>query len=320
MFLALETLIVSGGRRNMPIPDYQTLMRPVLEFHADGAEHATRAVVAAMADRFGLTASERARLLPSGRQTLVANRVNWAITYLFHAGALQRPRRAHTVITERGRDLLDAASGPIYTKALEKFPEFLAFKARTRTKATDTSRGTEETEESPPGEAIPALVAETHAVLAIDLVDRLREATPEFFERCVLRLLLKMGYGGTEGDAEHLGGPGDGGFDGLVRKDPLGFDVVYTQAKRYAPQNIVGSQEVQAFVGALHGRQADRGVFITTSGFSRAAIEYARTVPTRIVLIDGQRLGELMVSYGCGVRDAETIVIKEIDEDFFDPA
>lgn len=303
----------------MPVPDYQMLMRPVLELHADGAQHAAKDMVGAMADRFELTSDERAQLLSSGRQTLVANRVNWALTYLVQAGALRRPRRAHTVITERGSGLLAAISGPISAKALEKFPEFREFKTRTRTKVAETAPDAEEHDEAPPREAIPALVAEAHAVLATELVERLRESSPEFFERCVLQLLVKMGYGGVDGESEHLGRPGDGGFDGMVRKDPLGFDVVYTQAKRYAAGSTVGAPEVQSFVGALHGKHADRGVFITTSGFSRAALDYAKTVPTRIVLIDAQRLGELMVSYGCGVRDAETIVIKEIDEEFFDP-
>lgn len=300
----------------MPIPDYQTLMRPVLELHADGAEHATKTVVAVIADRFGLTTDERAELLPSGLQT-ITNRVHWAITYLVQARLVERPRRAVSVITERGKDLLASTTEPINVKVLEQFPEFQAFRARTK-KKTGIAGSAEVAEESPPTETIPALVAETHALLASDLVDRLRKASPEFFERCVLQLLVKMGYGGIEGDAEHLGRPGDGGFDGMVKKDPLGFDVVYTQAKRYAADHTVGSQEVQAFVGALHGRHADRGVFITTSGFSKSAADYAETVPTRIVLIDGERLGELMVTYGCGVRNAETIVIKEIDEDFFD--
>jgi restriction system protein len=302
----------------MPIPDYQTLMRPVLELHADGAEQATKTVVAVMADKFGLTDEERAELLPSGRQTTIANRVHWAVTYLVQARLLERPRRAVSVITERGKDLLASTTKPINVKVLEQFPEFQAFRARTK-KKTGTIGSAEAAEESPPpAEAIPALVAETHALLASDLVDRLRKASPEFFERCVLQLLVKMGYGGIEGDAEHLGRPRDGGFDGMVKKDPLGFDVVYTQAKRYAADHTVGSQEVQAFVGALHGRHADRGVFITTSSFTKSAVDYAKTVPTRIVLIDGERLGELMVTYGCGVRSAETIVIKEIDEDFFD--
>lgn len=293
-------------------------MRPVLELHADGQEHPARTVVVAMADRFGLTADERTQLLVSGRQTMIANRVHWAVTYLVQAGALERPRRAVSVITDRGKDLLAGSTGPVHVKVLEQFPEFQAFRARTKTKTETTGSVEAADEPSPPAEAIPALVAETHALLASDLVDRLHKASPEFFERCVLQLLVKMGYGGIEGDAEHLGAPGDGGFDGMVRKDPLGFDVVYTQAKRYAVGHTVGSQEVQAFVGALHGRHADRGVFITTSRFTKAATEYAKTVPTRIVLIDGERLGELMVTYGCGVRDAETIVIKEIDEEFFD--
>jgi restriction system protein len=299
----------ASKRRAMTIPDYQTLMRPVLELHADGAEHVAKDVVAAMSDLFGLTSEERAQLLPSGKQTTIANRVTWAATYLTHAGALERPRRAVTVITERGKDLA-AGAGQVNVKALEQFPEFVAFRARTGTRSSSGEPASPKVPEVSPSEAIPALVAETHAVLAADVVDRVRRASPEFFEHCVLQLLVKMGYGGAAGDSEHLGGPGDGGFDGLVRKDSLGFDVVYTQAKRYAADHLVGSQEVQSFVGALHGKHADRGVFITTSAFSKAALEYAKTVPTRIVLIDGQRLGELVVNYGCGVRDAETIAAR----------
>jgi restriction system protein len=234
----------------VPVPNYQTLMRPVLELHADGMEHAVKAAVAAMADKFELTGDERKQLLASGRSTPIANRVNWAVTYLVHAAVPQRPRRAHTMITKRGNDLL-ATAAPIDVKVLEQFAEFRAFTARTRAQVVaDTSQDIPERDESPPREAIPALVAETHAVLAIEeLVERLREASPEFFERCVLQLLVKMGYGGIAGDAEHLGKPGDGGFDRLVRKDPLGFDVVYTQAKRYKVGQTVGAPEVQAFVG-----------------------------------------------------------------------
>lgn len=273
--------------RAVPVPEYQTLMRPVLELHADGA---VKAVVSAMADKFELTSDERKQLLASGRSTLVANRVNWAVTYLLKAATLQRPRRAHTMITKRSNALL-ATAAPIDVKALEQFVEFRAFTARTLAQVvTDTSQDFSERDESPSREAIPALVAETHAVLAIEPVERLREASPEFFERCVIQLLVKMEWSGIAGDAEHLGKRGDWGFDGMVRKDLLAFDVIYTQAKRYKVGQTVGAPEVQAFVGALHGR---RGAFITTSAFTKAALGYARTVPTRIVLIDGQRPGEL---------------------------
>jgi restriction system protein len=167
-------------------------------------------------------------------------------------------------------------------------------------------------------ELIPQLVAEAHAALADELVERLRQAHPEFLEHCVLKLLTRMGYGGPEGQVRHLGGPGDEGMDGLIRQDPLGLDVVYVQAKRYAADRAVHRPDVQAFAGALQGAQASRGIFIATTRFSPGAIDFAEKVPSRIILIDGRRLGELMVAYDCGVQEAETVTIKKVDEDFFD--
>lgn len=240
------------------------------------------------------------------------------------AGVLTRPRRGSTRVTDRGRKVLAEHPDRVDMKALKEFPEYVEFRARRRDPAAGhaateevSSAEVEPAAETPPQEAIPRLVAEAHDVLAAELLERLRAGPPEFLERAVLQLLVKMGYGGPE-SIHHLGGPGDQGLDGLVRQDPLGLDVVYVQAKRYQSERVVQRPDVQAFVGALQGAQADRGIFITTSRFSDGAARYAESVAIRVVLIDGVELGRLMVRYGCGVQVGDTIELKELDEDFFD--
>lgn len=301
----------------MPIPDFQTLMRPVLELHADGIDHESAVVVASMADHFELSADERTEMLPSGGQKLFNNRVAWSITHMAQAGLLERPRRGATRITARGQKVLAENGDRVDMKVLSQFAEYQEF--RTRRRKPDKPAGEQDlsTADAPPLELIPQLVAEAHAALADELVERLRQAPPQFLEHCVLKLLTRMGYGGPEGDVRHLGGPGDEGMDGLIRQDPLGLDVVYIQAKRYAADRTVHRPDVQAFAGALQGAQASRGIFIATTRFSPGAIDFAEKVPSRIILIDDRRLGELMVAYDCGVEEAETVTIKKIDEDFF---
>lgn len=305
----------------MLIPDFQTLMRPVLELHADGADHESAAVVAAMADHFELSADERAEMLPSGGQKLFNNRIAWSVTHMAQAGLLERPRRGVTRITIRGQKVLAEYPDRLDIKVLNQFAEYREFRVRRRKSGKPTSGQTAESDlsstDAPPLEVIPQLVAEAHTALADELVERLRQAPPEFLEHCVLKLLTRMGYGGPEGEVRHLGGPGDEGMDGLIRQDPLGLDVVYVQAKRYAADRTVHRPDVQAFAGALQGAQASRGIFIATTSFSPGAVDFAEKVPSRIILIDGRRLGELMVAYDCGVQEAQTVTIKKIDEDFF---
>lgn len=301
----------------MPIPDFQTLMRPVLEFHGDGVDHDSAAVVAAMADRFELSTEERAEMLPSGGQKLFNNRIAWSVTHMAQAGLLERPRRGATRITTRGQKVLAENPARVDMKVLGQFAEYREFRARRRKLDKPASEPDPSSADAPPLELIPQLVDEAHTALADELVERLRQASPEFLERCVLKLLMRMGYGGPEGEVRHLGGPGDEGMDGLIRQDPLGLDVVYIQAKRYAGDRAVHRPDVQAFAGALQGAQASRGIFIATTRFSPGAIDFAEKVPSRIILIDGRRLGELMVAYDCGVQEAQTVTIKKIDEDFF---
>lgn len=298
----------------MAIPDYQTVMRPVLALHGDRGEHARRDIVAAMTKEFALTPAEQMAVIPSGQNTM-RSRVEWAITYMVKAGLLVRSGRGSTRITERGLTVLTEHPTRVDNRVLRTFPEFREFVQSKKATAAPIPM-VEET--VAPREAIPPLVESWHQAVAAELLDRLRAAPPEFLERAVLKLLIAMGYGGPVGQAVHLGGPGDGGIDGLIRKDPLGLEVVYIQAKRYSADNTVGREEVQAFVGALHGKQTDRGIFITTSRVSKSAQDYANTVQSRVILIDGQELARLMVTYDCGVQARNTIVLKEVDEDFFE--
>lgn len=304
-------------RRGVSIPDFQTLMRPVLELHADGRDHESVAVVATMADHFELSPDERAEMLPSGGQRLFNNRIAWSVTHMAQAGLLERPRRGVTRITARGQQVLSEKPHRVDMKVLNQFAEYREFRSRKRKPDKPADGSEPATADAPPLELIPQLVEEAHTALADELVDRLRQAPPEFLEHCVLKLLTRMGYGGPEGEVRHLGGPGDEGMDGLIRHDALGLDVVYVQAKRYAADRTVHRPDVQAFAGALQGAQASRGIFIATTRFSPGAIDFADKVPSRIILIDGRRLGELMVAYDCGVQEAQTVTIKKIDEDFF---
>jgi restriction system protein len=227
-----------------------------------------------------------------------------------------------TQITQRGRDVLAKHPDRVDMGVLAQFPEYLEFRSgshrHTRKVAAGGPTPQEPTQQVSPTEAITEVIDEAHSTVAGDLLARVLLRPPQFLERLVLKLLVSMGYGGLEAVTEHLGGPGDQGLDGVIRQDLLGLDVVYVQAKRYATDRKVGRPDIQGFVGALHGAQASRGIFITTSGFSADARTYADRVNARIVLIDGPELAQLMVEHNCGVRVEETFVLKQVDEDFFD--
>jgi len=308
------------------VPDYQSFMRPLLAFGADGQEKDIKDAINALADQFRLSPEDREQLLPSGKQTILANRVHWARTYLGKAGALKRTRRSHFVVTERGRKLLAESPERITVKLLQQFPEFLEF--------FQTPRADREPNEAPvplladaevsaatPDDTIQASEEAIAASLRAQLLDRIRELSPAFFERLVVDLIVAMGYGGTrQSVSQRLGKSGDEGIDGVVNEDPLGLDVVYIQAKRYAPDNTIGRERIQQFAGALVGQGAAQGVFVTTSSFSRGAVEYAGRVPQRIILVDGSELTRLMIQYGVGVRTERTIELKRIDLDYFEEA
>lgn len=308
-------------------PDFQSFMRPLLAFGADGNEYNIQAAIAALADQFHLTEEERAMLLTSGKQTVLANRVHWARTYLDKAGALIRTRRSHFRVTDRGRKLLEENPDRVSVKVLKQFPEFLAFQAPPATEESvpSSDQPIEETKELPdlpvvtPEDAIQSAEDTILANLRSQVLGRIGELSPAFFERLVVDLVVAMGYGGNRQIvAKRLGKSGDEGIDGVVNEDPLGLDMVYIQAKRYAPENTVGRERIQQFAGALVGQAASKGVFVTTSSFSRQAYEYAQKVPQRIILLDGNELARLMVQYGVGVRTERVVDIKRIDMDYFD--
>ena len=302
----------------MGVPDYESLMRPTLEALADGSERGFREVQDLVAASQGITEEDRELLLPSGKQSMFANRVGWAITYMVKAGLVRRPRRAVVSITDRGKQLLQDHDGRIDGSVLDNFPEFVEFKT-TRHDRAGSARSDPTTVASAgsPTESIAALVDEVNSAVASEVLERVLEQPPVFLERTVLVLLEAMGYGGVEALGEHLGGPGDEGLDGVIRQDALGLDVVYVQAKRYAPERRIGRPDIQAFVGALNGARADRGIFITTSSFTADAKAYVDRVQNRLVLIDGKRLAAEMVRRNVGVQVREVHEVKRIDEDFF---
>ena len=306
------------------IPDYQTLMRPVLECAALG-EVKISDVVERLASERALTEEEKTTLLPSGKQTVFANRVHWAKSYLKQAGLVEATRRAHFTITDRGRHALAEATTIINNKYLEKFAEFLDFKSRSSgpedlaaLSPISQPRDTQDTQSTPDEDLRRAHSAITIA-LAADLLDRVRKAPPAFFERLIVALLIAMGYGGTYADAGRaIGQSGDDGVDGVIDQDPLGTDQIYLQAKRYADGNNIGAPAIRDFYGALSLKKAHKGIFVTTSAFSAAATQTARDLGSRIVLIDGIQLTKLMIRYNVGCREEEVLSLKKLDEDFFD--
>jgi restriction system protein len=312
----------------MPIPDYQSLMRPLLAFASDGREKNINDAINGIADQLNLTSEERTELLPSGKQPIFSNRVHWARTYLDKAGAIKRTRRSHFEITERGKHLLTENPTQINAQVLKQFPEFIAFQTpksnagvvETDAFSTPDSIAVDFTDSSvTPEEAVQQAETQIFESLKGQLLNRIWELSPGFFERLVVDLIVAMGYGGTRANVvQRLGKSGDEGIDGVVNEDPLGLDVVYIQAKRYAADNTIGRERIQQFAGALVGQGASKGVFVTTSSFSRGAIEYALKVPQRIILIDGKELARLMVQYGVGVRIERTVELKRIDLDYFD--
>ena len=309
------------------IPDYQSLMRPLLAFGLDGSEKNINDAIKSIADQLKLTEEERNQLLPSGKQPIFSNRLHWARTYLDKAGAIKRTRRSHFEITDRGKQLLADNPTRVDAKVLKQFPEFIAFQSPKAIDETGIgvapSSATAATElpESAvtPEEAVQQAEAQIFENLKSQLLIRISELSPSFFERLVVDLVVAMGYGGSRASViQRLGKSGDEGIDGIVNEDPLGLDVVYIQAKRYAADNTIGRERIQQFAGALVGQGASKGAFVTTSSFSKGAIEYAIKVPQRIILIDGKELARLMVQYGVGVRIERTVELKRIDLDYFD--
>jgi restriction system protein len=302
----------------MAIPKYNLLMLPMLRFAADGKEHSLRDAIAWLEDEFSLTTDERTQLLPSGRQTTLANRAGWASTYLRKAGLLQMTRRGFFRITEQGEALLAKNPGEITDQTLLQYPAFKSFWEQKGIEKTQTTT-TEETSPAneTPEELIDSANQTLRASLATEILDTLKACSPAFFEEAVVDLLVAMGYGGSRRDAgQAIGQSGDGGVDGVINEDRLGLDAIYVQAKRW-DQSTVGRPEIQKFAGALQGQRARKGIFITTSTFSKDALEYTSKIDTRIILIDGTKLAQYMIDFNVGVTTTATYYLKKIDSDYF---
>ncbi|MBW4981299.1 restriction endonuclease [Mameliella sp. CS4] len=299
------------------IPDYQSLMRDVLEC-ARNEPRKISDVVDEIADRFQLTPEERAQRLPSGKQTTIANRVHWARSYLKQGGLVRNIKRGWYELTERGREALNSDQ-TINSAYLEQFEDFQDFKSRTRTEDNTQVRQDSRDEEDTPDETLLSAHKKLEAALAASLLDQVRQSTPLFFEELIVQLFLAMGYGGTSQEAGRaLGRSGDNGIDGVIDQDPLGVDQIYLQAKRYGPDNTVGAGDIRDFFGALNIHKATKGIFVTTSQFTPSARRTVKDLGSRIVLIDGVHLAHLMIKYNVGCRDKDVLHIKEIDEAFFE--
>lgn len=301
----------------MPIPDYQTLMLPLLRFHADGAIHHRNEAIDALAREFTLTDEELRVLLPSGRQPKFRNRVGWARTYLSKAGLLTTAKRGYFSITRSGQQVLAGNPTRIDARFLRQFPSFVEFQeTKHEPEATETAALPLSEAKESPEEQIESAHTQLTRALAGELLSRIQAAAPDFFERLVVELLLKMGYGGSRQDAGRaIGRSGDGGIDGIINEDRLGLDSIYLQAKRW--ENPVGRPEIQKFAGALAEHRAKKGVFITTSSFTKEALVSATKHDARIVLIDGEKLATLMIDHGLGVTLEATYEVKRIDSDYF---
>jgi restriction system protein len=304
----------------MGIPDFQTVMLPLLVFASDQHEHSPREAIEALAQTFQLTDKERAALLPSGQQAVFDNRVHWAVSYLKHAGLLEATRRGYFRIADRGVQVLSQSPARIDLRYLQQFPEFVEFRESRRTKGNgDAVVALDVPSQQTPEELLEAGYQRIRQEVAQELLARMKACSPSFFERLVVELLVKMGYGGSRQDAgQAIGRSGDEGIDGIIKEDRLGLDTIYIQAKRW--QGTVGRPDIQRFVGALAGQKARKGVFITTSEFSRDAREYASSVESKVVLIDGEQLAGLMLDNDLGVARAATYEIKRIDSDYFSEA
>lgn len=303
---------------SVPIPDFQTAMRPAL-VAIEGDEPKSHAQIRdSVAAALGVTDAERLQMIPSGRQELFTNRVAWALTHMTQAGLLTRPQRGRYLLTERGKQVLRQHPDRVDVSVLAQFPEYQEFRSRKRESALDDTETSAAAGEVSPSEAVGAIVTDSYDALAEELLDRILAQPPTFLETLALKLLRAMGYGGREALLEHTGKSGDSGLDGIVRQDALGLDLVGVQAKRYDRDNPVNRPEIQAFVGALQGAQTSRGVFVTTGRFSTGAREFADGVGMRLRLIDGRELTRLMVRYNVGVQVRETFELKQIDEEEFD--
>jgi len=304
----------------MPIPTYDKLMLPLLQLASNGAEYHVRQAMSLLAEHFQLTEDERSELLPSGRMSTFDNRVHWAKTYLIKSGLLQSTGRGLFQITQRGYDVLDSNLEYIDRGFLDQFAEFREFQNRSKSTQSEQETATSQDEkEATPEETMDIVFRQMRSELIHNLLEYVLAASPAFFERLVVDLLLAMGYGSSLQDAgKTIGRSGDGGIDGYIQEDKLGLDMIYIQAKRWARDHTVGRPDIQGFVGSLMGIGAAKGVFITTSDFSTHAITYGQNIANvKVILINGEQLANLMIEHGVGVSVEKTYVVKKVDENYF---
>ncbi len=306
---------------NKEIPDYQFFMLPLLKLASDGNEHYIHDAHREIIRRCEFSEEQVRQRIPSDKQTVIYNRFSWAKAYLIKAGLLESTRRAYFRITDRGREVLAQSPDSITSEYLEQFPGFLEFKSKKRTRRSRKAESIQQrmvlTDSATPQEQLEAAYQVIKDNLVQEVMDSLKGCSPAFFERVVVDVLLRMGYGGSLEDAgEAIGGSGDEGIDGVIKEDTLGLDYIYIQAKSW--ESTVGRPDLQKFAGALQMKQARKGVFITTSDFSREAKEFVEKIESRIVLIDGEQLANIMINHNVGVSVVSSYEIKKLNSDYFE--
>ena len=300
----------------MTVPDFQSFFKPLLDIAADGEEHSVKEARQKIAASFSLSSEDLAELLPSGTQTKFDNRVAWAKSYFVQAKVLESPRRAHFKITDRGKQLHAQDHERIDVKVLSQYPEFVEFITPSKQNKTTSELPREESTSETPEEILQKAYQSIRSDLAGEILERIKANSPVFFENLVVDLMVAMGYGGSRVDAgQSVGQSGDEGIDGIIKEDRLGLDVIYLQAKRW--EGTVGRPEIHKFVGALHGKRAKKGVFITTGKFSEEAHDYVKSIDPKVILIDGRGLANYMIDFNLGTSTGVTFEIKRIDSDYF---
>jgi restriction system protein len=300
----------------MAVPDFQSFFKPLLEIAADGKEHSMQEARELIARTMNLSEEDMKEQLPSGAQTKYDNRVAWAKSYFVQAKVLEAPRRAYFRITDRGRDLLKMGYDRIDVKILNQYPEFIEFHTVKAAASTELISEQETSQLETPEETLQKAYQNIRGDLAAEILDKIKGNSPQFFERLVVDIMVALGYGGSRVDAgKSIGQSGDEGIDGIIKEDRLGLDVIYLQAKRW--DGTVGRPEIQKFVGALHGKRAKKGVFITTGRFSEDAVKYVESIDPKVILIDGKTLCELMIDYDLGTATTAKYEIKRMDTDYF---
>jgi len=305
----------------MPIPDFQSIMLPLLQYAADGSEHTNREAVEQIARDLHLSEDERKEMLPSGQQRVFDNRVAWARAHLKMAHLIENPRRGVFQITPRGKEVIEQNPAEINLRFLRQFPEYAERREeRKRRRQAKNAAGADDAEEgvesTTPEEQLESAYSQLREGLAHELLEQLKSSSPAFFEQVVVDVLVRMGYGGSLQDAgKAIGRSNDEGIDGIIKEDRLGLDIIYLQAKRW--DNTVSRPEIQKVSGALQGKRARKGVFITTSNFSSSALEYADSIENKIILVDGYQLAQYMIDLGVGVSTEAVYEVKKVDFDYF---